>query len=173
PPATGELADEIRALVRTVPDFPVPGVTFRDLCPVYAVPGLVRRIAERMAAAYRGRFDSVVAIEARGFLLGSVLSQVADRPLVLVRKPGKLPPGVTAIDYGLEYGRDTLEMQDGAVPAGARPLVVDDVLATGGTLAAAIDLAETWGARVCGAATVIELSGLGDRARLQNRDLFA
>jgi S-methyl-5-thioribose-1-phosphate isomerase/adenine phosphoribosyltransferase len=176
PPATAApagLAGEIQALIRTIPDFPVPGVIYRDLCPVYAVPRLVRRIAESMAAAYRGRFDCVVAVEARGFLLGSVVSQVADRPLVLVRKPGKLPPGVTAVNYGLEYGQDTLEIQDCAVPAGAHPLVVDDVLATGGTLAAAIDLAETWGAAVCGAATVIELSGLGGRARLRPTDVFA
>ncbi|MDI3418025.1 S-methyl-5-thioribose-1-phosphate isomerase [Streptomyces luteolus] len=169
----GDLADRIAACTRVVPDFPTAGVSFQDLGPVYADATLVRDTAAAMHRAFQGRFDSVLALEARGFPLGAVVAQRAGTPLVLARKPGKLPGTVDSVQYGLEYGSDRLETQSGALTPGAHVLVVDDVLATGGTLEAAARLVERSGARVSGLATVLELTALGGREKLAAHEVFA
>jgi adenine phosphoribosyltransferase len=166
------LVRELRAEVRLVAGFPAPDVLFRDLGPLYRRPRLLARLAAAVAAAHPDT-DAVLAVEARGFLLGTAVAAAADRPLVLARKAGKLPPPVRSVGYGLEYGTDVLEVQPAGLPPGTRTLVVDDVLATGGTLAAAAQLVEGCGAEVAGLAVLIELAELGGRARLAGWPVFA
>ena len=171
--ASAPLLADLRAATRAVPDFPAPGVVFQDLCGVYLRPALVRGLANAVAAAVPGGFDRVLAIDARGFLLGMAVAQVAERPLALARKPGKLPGPVHREAYDLEYGNDALEVGCDALPPGCRVLAVDDVLATGGTLAAAVALTERAGARVAGLAVILEIAGLGGRDRLAGFPLQA
>ncbi|GAA4629842.1 adenine phosphoribosyltransferase [Actinoallomurus vinaceus] len=152
--------------LRVVPDFPSAGILFQDLCGVLAVPSLVHDIAEAMVAGFRHEFDRVVAVEARGFVLGTAVAQIAGRPLVLARKKGKLPGPVHSVEYGLEYGTAVLEMQQEALRAGERALVVDDVLATGGTLEATAELIRHDGADVTGHAVVLDIGALEGVRRL-------
>jgi adenine phosphoribosyltransferase len=157
----------------------VPGVLFRDLTPVFADPTAFRRMVEGLtvpqdadprAAAVAGEggpgFDVVVGVEARGFLLAAAVALGAGVGVVPVRKSGKLPRAVVTADYALEYGTATLELHADALHPGQRVLVIDDVLATGGTLAAAVALVERLGAVVTGVSVVIELAALGGRQRV-------
>ncbi|MFD5539348.1 adenine phosphoribosyltransferase, partial [Streptomyces sp. NPDC127079] len=160
------LSERIAGLLEEFPDHPTPGVTFRDLGGLYAEPGLLAAMAARLADEFRGRYDRVLAVEARGFLLGSALAAHAGVPLALARKPGKLPGTVHSASYALEYGQDRLEVRKESMDPGDRVLCVDDVLATGGTLGAAAELVETCGAQVAGMAVVVELTGLGGARRL-------
>lgn len=153
-------------LIHDVADFPKPGIVFKDITPVLADAQSFTAAVEAMAAPWRGQaIDAVIAIEARGFILGAPLARALGVGFVPVRKPGKLPGRVLSQTYALEYGQDTLELHADALPAGARVLLVDDVLATGGTLDAARALVEQWDARIVGAAVLIELSALGGRVR--------
>ncbi len=164
---TSPLDERLRAVVRTVPDFPRPGILFRDLTPLMRDPeiwkltldGLARRVDVLDA-------DLIVGIEARGFLVGNALALVLGRGFVPVRKPGKLPGSVEALDYQLEYGSDRLEIQSGALESGQKVLVVDDLLATGGTAAACASLVQRVGGEVVGYGFLAELSDLGGRSRL-------
>ncbi|WP_334177287.1 adenine phosphoribosyltransferase [Pseudoxanthomonas sp.] len=152
-------------LIRDVPDFPQPGILFKDITPVLADAAAFAAAVEAMAMPWRDEaIDAVVGVEARGFILGAALARELEVGFVPVRKPGKLPAHTLSLDYGLEYGRDRLEIHVDAVPAGARVLVVDDVLATGGTLKAAIELVERQGAIVIGTGVLVELGFLGARA---------
>ncbi|MGW5213792.1 S-methyl-5-thioribose-1-phosphate isomerase [Streptomyces sp. NPDC004051] len=160
------LSERIAGLLEEFPEYPTPGVVFRDLSGLYAEPGLLAAMAARVAAEFHTRYDRVLAVEARGFLLGSALAVHAGLPLTLVRKPGKLPGAVHSASYALEYGEDRLELQEGSVSPGDRVLCVDDVLATGGTLAATAELVEACGAKVAGTAVIVELTGLGGAERL-------
>lgn len=156
----------IEALIRPVADFPAPGVTFRDITPLLADAVAFARSIELLAQPWReGGVQAVCAVEARGFIFGAALAQALGSGFVPLRKPGKLPPPVSAVDYELEYGRDRLEVRADALRAGERVLIVDDVLATGGTLLAARTLVETTGATVVGAGVLIELPTLGGRMR--------
>jgi adenine phosphoribosyltransferase len=153
-------------LIRDVHDFPKPGIVFKDITPVLADAAGFAAAVEAMAAPWRRQaIDAVVAIEARGFILGAPLAQALGIGFVPVRKPGKLPGRTLSQAYALEYGHDALELHADALPAGARVLLVDDVLATGGTLHAAQALVEQLGARIVGAAVLIELAALGGRSR--------
>lgn len=167
------LAAAVLAEVRVVPGFPRVGVLFQDLNPLYRRPTLFAAVAQALATAYVGGFSCVAAIEARGFLLGTVVAQLAGVGLVPVRKAGKLPGPVTQRRYGLEYASDVLELQQGALTGEDRVLIIDDVLATGGTLEAAAELIESAGARVAGLGVVLELTALGGRQRLASWPLFA
>jgi adenine phosphoribosyltransferase len=162
-----ERLSAISAAIRIIPDFPLPGIQFRDITPLMAAPALfddaVALMAARVAALQP---DALVAVEARGFLFGAPLALALALPLVPVRKPGKLPGETHSVDYGLEYGRDRLELHVDALPTAARVVIIDDLLATGGTVAAAADLVRRCGAEVAGAAFLIELAELGGRARL-------
>ena len=154
-----------QALIRDVPDFPKPGVTFKDITPLLADPDGYAAAIDALAAPWRGvALDAVLGIEARGFILGAALARALGTGFVPVRKPGKLPARTHAQDYALEYGSDRLEIHADAVPPGARVLLVDDVLATGGTLRAALALARRQGARVVGAAVLFEIPALEGRA---------
>jgi len=165
--------DEALALVRTVPDFPEPGVRFRDLNPLFAAPEAFRAVIDAMAARLPAGIDYVAAVEARGFLLGGALALVGGYGLVPIRKPGKLPVVADRVDYALEYGTATLELPGGVLPAGATVAVVDDVLATGGTVEAVCQLVERAGATVAVVSVVLELPALGGRDRLPGREIQA
>lgn len=160
------MLDRIAAHVRVVPDFPKPGILFRDLTPLLADgPAFQATMAELAGRA--GAFDLIAGIEARGFLFGAALAQLTGRGLLIVRKPGKLPAETIGHDYALEYGTDRLELHADAVTPGARVLLVDDVLATGGTAEAAVTLLRKAGAEVARALFVMELDGLPGAARLK------
>lgn len=153
-------------LIRTVPDFPQPGVLFRDVSPMLAdARGFADCIAALAAPWRAASVQAVCGIEARGFIFGAALAQALHAGFVPLRKPGKLPPPVLAVDYQLEYGSDRLEARSDALQRGERVLLVDDVLATGGTLAAAQTLVERFGAELAGAAVLIELEALRGRER--------
>lgn len=151
-------------LIRDIPDFPQPGILFKDITPVLAdAHGFAGAIADLAAPWRDAPVDAVVGVEARGFILGAALARELGVGFAPVRKPGKLPARTLALDYGLEYGRDRLEIHADALPPDARVVVIDDVLATGGTLKAAIQLVERQGARVIGAGVLVELAFLGAR----------
>jgi adenine phosphoribosyltransferase len=160
------MLDRIAAHVRVVPDFPKPGILFRDLTPLLA-DGPAFQATTAALAERAGAFDLIAGIEARGFLFGAALAQLTGAGLVIVRKPGKLPAATIGHDYALEYGTDRLELHADAVPAGARVLLMDDVLATGGTAEAAVTLLRKAGAAVSRALFVMELDGLPGAARLK------
>lgn len=158
---------DLTAFIRPVPDFPKPGILFRDITPLLADAGALAAAIERMAAPWRGeKLDAIAAVEARGFLFATPMALELGVGVIPVRKPGKLPAETIEHEYDLEYGSDRLQMHTGILKAGARVLVVDDVLATGGTAAACMKLIEAAGGTVAGAAFLIELAFLGGRARL-------
>lgn len=164
-----DLAQEVIQTIQDIPDFPKPGIIFKDIAPVLASPALFARIIEAMAEYVRQNHPEathIAGIESRGFIFGAPLANALALPFVLVRKPGKLPGEVIAQSYALEYGSDTLEVQSGAFGAGDQVIVVDDLLATGGTCKAAIDLISSCGAHVNEALFLIELSFLDGQARL-------
>ncbi|WP_149194642.1 adenine phosphoribosyltransferase [Luteimonas suaedae] len=155
-----------RRLVRDIPDFPRPGIVFKDITPALADAGAFAAAVAEMIAPWRGAgLDAVAGIESRGFILGAAMAQALGTGFVPIRKPGKLPAATLAQDYALEYGSDRLEMHADALAPEARVLIVDDVLATGGTLQAALSLLRHQGAAVAGAAVLVELRALQARTR--------
>lgn len=164
-------ADLIGDLIVDVPDFPKPGVTFKDITPLLASPaGLAAAVAGLVAAA-PDHVDAVVALEARGFIFGGPVALELGVGFVPVRKPNKLPRAHVDVTYELEYGTETLALHSDALAAGQRVLIVDDVLATGGTLVAAAGLVRALGAKVSAVAVVLELGFLDGRARLHGADV--
>ncbi|MGB3829167.1 MAG: adenine phosphoribosyltransferase [Ornithinimicrobium sp.] len=161
-----QLARDVAAVLRDIPDFPQPGVTFKDFTPLLADAQLSRRVVADVVGRHHGHADVVAGIEARGFVFGAVVSQQLGVGFVPIRKAGKLPCDTYTVEYELEYGQATLEMHVDAVRPGQRVLVVDDVLATGGTVAATIELIRRAGAQVVGVEVVLEISALQGRARL-------
>jgi len=159
--------DALRARIRDIPDFPQPGVIFKDITPVLSDPVAFGFLVDALAAPFRGSSVShVVGIEARGFIVSTPVAERLGAGFVPVRKAGKLPWKTAKVEYDLEYGTDTLEVHQDALQAGDRVLIVDDVLATGGTAAATIELVRSLGAEVVGCSFLIELAFLGGRARL-------
>ena len=164
-----ELA-QLRALIREIPDFPSPGILFKDITPLLADRrALTLAVAGLAADAAELEVDFVIGAEARGFLLGPALALALGAGFVLARKPGKLPHETVRVDYALEYGEDGLELHADAFGAGARVLVHDDLLATGGTAVALCELAEAAGGEVAGCDFLVELEHLGGRRRLAGR----
>lgn len=160
-------AVDLRQLVRDVPDFPKPGILFRDLTPLMRDPeGWQEVIRQLSVVCERLQPDLIVGIESRGFIVGTALATATRLGFVPVRKPGKLPGDVTGVDYALEYGTDRLEIHSDALADGQRVLVIDDLLATGGTAAACAQLVNSVGGQLCGFAFVVELADLGGKARL-------
>jgi adenine phosphoribosyltransferase len=157
-----------------VPDYPKPGVTFYDLTTLFKNGDAFRTVIERLAERFRDdKIHVVVGIEARGFMLAAALAYEFEVGIVPVRKPGKLPWRITGEDYTLEYGSGRLEVHEDAVEKGQRVLIVDDVLATGGTAAATGRLVERLGAMVCGYAFLMELGFLNGRDRLGSENVFS
>ena len=165
---------DLRALIRDIPDFPKPGIVFKDITPLLLDPHAIDTAVEGVAqwAAPRG-IELVVAPEARGFILGAAIARELGAGFVPARKPGKLPHEVVTAEYILEYGIDVLEMHADALADGARVLIHDDLLATGGTAEALADLVERLGATVVGCAFLLELGFLDGRRRLGGRDVLA
>ena len=165
--------EAIKPLIRDVPDIPEPGIVFKDITAVLADPIAFSTIIDLIVVHFgRGNVDKVVGIEARGFILGAPVAYHFGAGIIPVRKKGKLPYDTLEETYALEYGTAALEIHTDAVQAGERVLVVDDVLATGGTAKAAASLVERVGGKVCGIATLIELEFLHGRDKLQGYDLF-
>jgi adenine phosphoribosyltransferase len=165
--------EQVRALVRDVPDFPQEGIVFKDITPLLADELAFSTVIDLIVVHFgRGNIDKVVGIEARGFILASPVAYHFGAGFVPVRKKDKLPYQTESAEYSLEYGTATLEIHKDAVAPGERVLVVDDVLATGGTAKATADLVERIGGKVVGLAFLIELGFLKGRERLQNYDLF-
>ena len=157
----------LAAALRTVPDFPQPGVAFKDLAPVLADPALSAELLDRLAAPWAGAgVTHVVGIEARGFWFGPALAARLGAGFLPARKPGKLPLPTATASYALEYGRDTLELQAQDLPGGARVLVHDDVIATGGTAGAACRLVEAAGGTLAGLSFAVEIAALDGRRQL-------
>ena len=161
------LADRIRARVRDVPDFPSPGILFKDITPLLADAPLFHDLITHFRDHFaRASADVVVAIESRGFIVGAPIALALGAAFVPVRKPGKLPSRTVRVDYQLEYGTDSLEAHVDSIQPGQRVLVIDDVLATGGTAAGTVDLVRKLGGTVIGCGFVIELGFLGGRGKL-------
>jgi adenine phosphoribosyltransferase len=163
---------DLRRFIRDVPDFPTPGILFRDITPLLASPAAFGAAVEAMAGPFRGGAAvKVVGIEARGFMFGAAVARELGLGFVPARKPGKLPFETVSAEYILEYGVDVLEMHADALRDGARVLLHDDLLATGGTARALCELVEGEGAVVAGCAFLVELSFLGGRERLAPYDV--
>jgi adenine phosphoribosyltransferase len=159
--------DRVRQLVREVPDFPKPGIMFRDITPVLASHRAFHDVIDLLAVAFSGvEVDAVLGIESRGFMFGAPLALSLGAAFVPVRKPGKLPRATDRVTYALEYGTDALEMHKDALERGSRVLIIDDVIATGGTARATVDLARLQGAEVVGAGFLLELAALGGRTKI-------
>ena len=166
--------EAIRGLIRDVPDFPEPGIVFKDITPVLADPIAFSTITDLIVVHFgRGNIDKVVGIEARGFILASPVAYHFGAGFVPIRKKGKLPWDSVGEEYDLEYGTATLELHRDAVAVGERVLIVDDVLATGGTAAAAASLVEQIGGKVVGISCMIELDFLHGRDKLPGYDIFS
>lgn len=163
--------EHLKSLIRTIPDFPREGIRFRDVSTLMVDPDGFTEAVERMASIAPQDIDLVAGIEARGFLFAGAVATKLSAGVLMVRKGGKLPGDVHGRDYALEYGDDRLEVQVGNVPRGARILLVDDLIATGGTALAACKLMEDAGAEVSGAVFLIDLPDLGGAQRLRDSGL--
>lgn len=162
-----ERIDAIKSLIRDVPDFPKPGIVFKDITPVLADPKAFNLCLDLMSERYDGRaFDTIVGIESRGFIFGAALAARVRKAFVPVRKPGKLPSATERMSYDLEYGSDAVEIHRDAIKRGDKVLIVDDLIATGGTAWATSELVRKLGGEVIGATFVIELTFLPGRKRL-------
>jgi len=166
--------DVIKSRIRDVADFPKPGIVFKDISPLLADPHAFNLCLDETAARFGSvNVDAIVGVESRGFIFGAALAARMHKAFVPVRKPGKLPARTRRIDYQLEYGTDALEIHLDAFEPGAKVVVVDDLLATGGTAAAACQLVQTLGGEVIAASFVVELSFLGGRERVQPVPVFS
>jgi adenine phosphoribosyltransferase len=164
----------LKRYVRSIPDYPQPGILFRDITPLLQHAPTLRFAIDVMASRYRHMgIEAVVGIESRGFILGTPLAYILGTGFVPVRKKGKLPGTTITVEYDLEYGSNVLEMHTDALQPGQRVLVVDDLLATGGTTAGTVKLVQRLGAEVISLAFLIELNMLGGRERLPGQDVFA
>ncbi len=163
---------DIAPIIRDVPDFPKEGIVFKDITPLLTNPAAMKDIADRLAELFADKqIDLVAGIEARGWIFAPLLAERLGAGFVPIRKPGKLPYKKISRSYGLEYGTNTIEVHTDAVQPGQRVLMVDDLLATGGTMVAACELIEELGGQIAGVAFVIELSFLPGRAKLDKYDV--
>jgi adenine phosphoribosyltransferase len=174
-PTVGQASvTHLKSLIADVPDFPEPGIVFRDITPLLADPAGLALSIELMANPYRGKHvDLVVGAESRGFIFGTAVACCLSAGFGLIRKPGKLPRAIREIDYDLEYGSNTLQIHADDIRPGQRVVVCDDVLATGGTMKASIDLVRQAGGEVVGAAVLIELSALAGRSKVPDIDVHS
>src|SRR3954463_9060890 len=169
-----EPVQRLKRLIREIENFPKPGILFRDITPLLADASGIALAVELLANPFRGKsIDLVVGAESRGFIFGTAVACCLSAGFVLVRKPGKLPHKKVSMTYALEYGEDTLEMHADAIVKGQRVLIVDDLLATGGTMKACVDLVHHLGGEVAGLAVLIELAGLRGRQKMAPIDVHA
>ena len=166
-------SDEIKRLIRDIPDFPKSGILFRDITPLISDPRGFAAVVDGLAEPYLGQVDTVLGIESRGFIIGAPVAYRLGVGLAIARKPGKLPASTVDESYDLEYGSASLQMHSDAIAPGARVLIADDLLATGGTAEAAIKLVRKVGGVVIGCAFIVELVALGGVARLAPEKSFS
>ncbi len=166
-----EIAERVEGAIGLIPGFPEEGVLFRDITPLIANGPVFSELIAYLADHYRGKIDYVAGLESRGFILAAPVAAELGIGMITLRKAGKLPPPVVGIDYALEYGTARLEVRPETVPMGARVLIVDDVLATGGTAAAAVTLLEESGAEVTGLFFLMELVDLKGRERIEDEEI--
>lgn len=165
---------DLKQYIREIPDFPVEDVLFRDITPLLQTPCVFQYVIDRLAERYENEaIDVILGIEARGFLIAAPLAYRLQKPFVPVRKEGKLPFETRSIRYALEYGRNVVEVHTDAISKGQRAIILDDLMATGGSMAAAADLVESMDGVVAGIATVIELIDLDGRERLSGYSVFS
>ena len=165
---------DLKKYIRDIPDFPSPGILFRDITPLLKDASAFREVVRRLSEyCEQKRAEAIVGIDARGFLFASPLAYNLGKPLVPVRKLGKLPYDTHKVSYGLEYGDDTVEVHTDAIPEGQNVVIIDDLLATGGTMAAAAELVERTGGQIAGIGVVVELCDLGGRDLLGRYDLLS
>ena len=165
---------DLKQYIRDIPDFPVEGILFRDITPLMQEPAAFRYVIDRMAEYYEGQgIDVILGIEARGFLIGAPLAYRIGKPFVPIRKEGKLPYETRSMKYALEYGQNVVEVHTDAVSKGQRAIILDDLLATGGTMAAGAELVESMGGEVAGLGAVIELIDLDGRERLSGYGVYS
>lgn len=165
--SASESIEYVKSLIRSVPDFPKPGVLFKDITPIVADPKAFHIVLDTLAQNFIGeQVDAIVGIESRGFIFGSALAARLNASFIPVRKTGKLPAAVDRVSYSLEYGTAELEMHKGSIQSGANVLIVDDLLATGGTAAASAELVRRQGGHIQAFAFVVELSFLSGREKL-------
>ena len=165
---------DLKQYIRDIPDFPTPGILFRDITPLLQKPDAFRYVIDCFVERYAGEeIDAIIGIEARGFLIGAPLAYRLGKAFVPVRKEGKLPFETRSVSYALEYGQNVVEVHTDAIVRGQRVLIMDDLLATGGTLAAGARLVEDMGGQIAGLAVVIELNDLDGRETLSGYDVFS
>jgi len=172
--SSAKISNELKTYIREVPDFPKPGILFYDITTLLKQPQPLARLVDALAERYAGQGIEVVAgIEARGFIFGPALAYRLGAGFVPIRKPRKLPAATVSVEYSLEYGTDRIEMHRDAIAPGQRVLIVDDLIATGGTAAASAQLVEQVGGIVVGLAFVVELTFLPGRQKLAGREVFS
>jgi adenine phosphoribosyltransferase len=165
---------DLKRYIREVPDFPEPGILFRDITPLLHAPDAFAQAIDRLCERYQGaNIDAVAGIESRGFLFAAPLAMNLGLPLIPIRKPGKLPAAHMTVEYALEYGTGELDIHNDALEPGASAVIVDDLMATGGTAEAAAKLVELLGAKVHSLAFLVELAELGGRERLRGYEVFS
>lgn len=162
-----QLIQELEDTIQNIPDFPKPGIQFKDITPIFLKPDLYKDVIMDLAEFSRGKIDAVCGIESRGYLFGIAIAVALDVPFVLIRKKGKLPPPFVGQKYDLEYGSAEIEMRTGQIKSGQRILIHDDLLATGGTTEAAALLVQKQGARISQFSFLIALEELGGKERLK------
>ncbi len=168
------MAIDLRQFIRLVPDFPKPGIVFRDITPLLANSAALDQAVDQLAQPYlQSDIDVVAAVESRGFIFGAAVARQLQAGFVPIRKPGKLPAATASATYQLEYGTDTIEIHTDAISPGQRVLLLDDLLATGGTMAAACGLVQNLGGKIVAIAFLIELAFLNGRDKLPNHDILA
>ncbi|MFH1424972.1 MAG: adenine phosphoribosyltransferase [archaeon] len=164
---------DLKSSIRNVPDFPKKGIMFRDITTLLENPEAFKYCIDQFAGHYKGKgIDIIVGVESRGFMFGAALAYAMGKPLMIVRKPGKLPCDVVFEEYELEYGTDKIEMHANCIKPGQTALLIDDLLATGGTIRATANLVEKIGGKIGGIAFVVELTFLNGKDKLKNYDVF-
>ncbi len=168
------MSEDIKRKIRDIPDFPKPGIIFKDITPLLSDARAFQQVIDSFAKRYASKMiDAVVSIESRGFIFGAALAYRIEAGFIPVRKKGKLPYKTEEVEYGLEYGTDIIQIHQDAVHAGSRVLIIDDVLATGGTARAACDLVQKVGGQVVECAFLMELSFLNGRDKLKDQEIFS
>ncbi|MBZ0274362.1 adenine phosphoribosyltransferase [bacterium] len=166
--------EDLAKLIRNIPDFPKPGIQFKDITTLLIKgEGFAEAVRHMVAHLSEMEFDAIVCVEARGFIFGAPVAYAMQKGLVIVRKPGKLPHKTKRVTYELEYGSDSLEIHEDAIIDGQRVVIIDDLLATGGTVAAVSKLLREMGAKILESAFVVELEGLNGRERLDGMEVFS